>query len=354
MSLPSTLVQNSVQWLSEAAPCDAVVVSTRVRFARNVAGHPFAPHATSLILQRVRRDIGEAFAQAPHFNEYYSLEMTDVSGTERGFMKEARLVSKEMERGGASRAVYVAHDLRSSVMVNEEDHLRLQALEPGFQLARAQEALTQLEAEIGRALPYAFHPRLGYLTACPTNLGTGLRASVMMHLPALALKREVESLAAPLQRQGLTVRGFHGENSDHTGDHFQVSNEVTLGRSVEEIEELLAATVNAIMEREMEARSLLLTKGGVAALDTIWRSYGVLTNARKIDSNEAMKLLSRVRLGIDHGCFPHLTHAGLNALVAEVQPGHLVLRHGAGEETEERDIVRASLIRQILTAQAQQ
>jgi len=350
VSLPSTLVSESVRWLSEPSPCDQIVVSTRVRYARNVAGHPFAPHATQTVLQRVRREIGEAFARSTTFNEFYSLEMGNLTGLERGFLKEARLISKEMERGGQSRAVYVGHDLQSAVMINEEDHLRLQVLAPGLQISRAHQALAALEAEIGRALPYAYHHRLGYLTACPTNLGTGLRAGVMMHLPGLSLKREVEALATPLQRQGMTIRGFNGENSEHLGDHYQVSNEVTLGRSVEEIEELLGATVNALMDREMEARSLLLTKGGVAALDTIWRSYGILTNARKIDSNEAMKLLSRIRLGIDHGCFPHLSHARLNAIVAEVQPGHLVMRHGASEEIDQRDVQRATLIRGLLAA----
>jgi protein arginine kinase len=349
VTLPSSIVADVAARFLEPAPCDGVVVSSRTRYARNIAGHGFAPHATGLVLARARAEIVEAFTEIGSLNKYHLLEMTEVSGRERGFLKEARFISKEMERGGAHRAVYISPELKSSIMVNEEDHLRIQCLEPGLQIGRAQERLNELEAEIGRVLTYAYHEQFGYLTACPTNVGTGLRASVMMHLPALTLKRDIDAILAPLPSQGLTVRGFNGENSDNTGDLYQISNEVTLGRTVEEIEELLAEVVGVIMDKEMAARSLLSSKGGVAIQDTVWRSYGVLTHARRIDSGEAMKLLSRVRLGIDEGCFPHLSHAALNLLISEIQPGHLMLRHGAPDETDERDTTRARLIREALT-----
>jgi protein arginine kinase len=348
MSLPQELVTKASNWLEERSPFNNAVISSRARYARNLHEHPFSPHASPSLMEKVREEITDAFTRSRELHDFYCVELTEASGTERGFLKESRLISKEMERGGPSRAVYVSSDLKSSVMVNEEDHLRLQCLESGLQISKAQEDLSHVDQLISRVVGYAFHEKLGYLTACPTNVGTGLRASVMMHLPGLALRRNVEAAFQGLAHRGLTVRGFHGENSENLGDFFQISNEVTLGKSVEEIEETLADAVNGILEREFEARSLLLSKGGTAVQDTIWRSFGVLLHARKIDTAEAMKLLSRVRLGIDEGYFPSLTHETLNKLVMEIQPSHLVLRHQAADEVEQRDIARATLIREVL------
>lgn len=348
MSLPEEIIAHGTTWVGERAPCSSVVIISRARYARNLAGQPFSPHGSSAMLERIRNEVGEAFQRNRTLTTYHYVDLAETTGTERAFLKESRLISKEMERGGASRAVYVAPEYKSSIMINEEDHLRLQCLEPGFQISKAQEVLAWLDGEIGQVIPYTYHEKLGYLTACPTNVGTGLRASVMMHLPGMVFRRGLEDAFQGLGKRGLTVRGFHGENSENLGDFFQISNEVTLGKTVDEIERLLADTVTAIMDRELEARSLLLSKGGVAVQDTIWRSYGVLVHARKADTSEAMKLLSRVRLGIDEGFFPHLTHEMLNKLMMEIQPSHLVLRHKAPEEVEKRDIARATLIRKAL------
>jgi protein arginine kinase len=336
--------------MAGGAPCESVVVSSRTRLARNVIGYPFSPHAGVSANMEVREELRRVFAGSGHFSTYHELEMSELSGRERGFLKEARFISKEMERGGPSRAVYLDRELKCSIMVNEEDHLRIQCLEPGLQVAAAMERVRRVEGKLGALLSFAHHRRFGFLTACPTNAGTGLRASVMMHLPALSLRREIETIISALPRQGMTVRGFHGENSDNLGDLFQISNEVTLGRSVEQIEELLAEVVGMLLDREIEARSLLFTKGGVALQDTVWRSFGLLTHARKMDTAEAMKLLSRLRLGIDQQWFPGLDHAVLNALIAEVQPGHLMIRHDAPDETDTRGVLRADLIRKTLLA----
>lgn len=348
MTLPKDLIAREGAWLGEPAPFNNVVVSTRARYARNLADHPFSPHAPASLLSRVHDEVAQAFEHNKLLGTFHSLEMTEATGMERAYLKEARLISKEMERGGANRAVYLGPNYRRSIMVNEEDHLRIQCLEAGLQISRAQACLEEMDEAISHSVSYAFHPKFGYLTACPTNVGTGLRVSVMMHLPGLATRRQVEPILQDLPAAGLTARGFHGENSENLGDFYQISNEVTLGRSVEQIETLLAEVVSGLMEREIEARSLLFSKEGIAVQDAIWRSFGLLQNARKMDTAEAMKLLSRVRLGVDEGLFPALTHEALNKLFIEVQPSHLVLRQGAPDDSESRDVARATLLRRSL------
>lgn len=353
MSLPHAMVRPAQEWMEEPAPCSNVIVTSRARYARNVDGAPFAPHASTRILGQVRDDIVEALSRNHFFHEYFHLDMTEVSGIERAYLKESRLISKEMERGGANRAVYVSTDLKSSIMVNEEDHLRIQTLEPGLQINKVQERLAQLEEEIADVISFARHERFGYLTACPTNVGTGIRVSVMMHLPGLALNHSIEGRLKELPRHGFAIRGFHGENSENLGDFYQISNEITLGRSVRQLEEKIADLVSNLMDAELEARSLLHRKGGIVVEDSVWRSYGILATARKMDSAEAMKLLSRIRLGIDEGYFPQLTHEKLNKLIVESQPGHLIIKHGAPEDAEQRDVARAELIRRTLAAWTQ-
>ncbi|MCC6548280.1 ATP--guanido phosphotransferase [Candidatus Sumerlaeota bacterium] len=352
MSLPRSLATSDLKWLEHPAPANNIVVSSRTRLARNLSEQPFAPHAKASDLSEIDEQIREAFEQNPYFNAFVRVELSESTATERAFLKEARLISKEMERGGANRAVYVNNDLKCSIMVNEEDHLRLQRLEPGLQISQAQSLLNEVDREAAKVLPMAYHEHFGFLTACPTNVGTGLRASVMMHLPGLAFRREIEGAFRDLPGKGLTVRGFQGENSEGLGDFYQISNEVTLGKSVGEIEQQLADTVATIMGREIEARTLLLKHGGITVTDAIWRSFGILANARKMESAEAMKLLSRLRLGIDDGFFQNLSHEKFNRLVVEIQPGHLHYRHGAAEDAEERDIARANLIRHALTTKS--
>lgn len=348
MSLPKHLSSSDLKWLEQPAPTNNIVVSSRTRLARNLSDQPFAPHANPSDLSEIDDQIREAIDQNPFFKSFTRVELSESTASERAFLKEARLISKEMERGGANRAVYVNQDLKCSIMVNEEDHLRMQRLEPGLQISQAQLQLDEVDRETAKVLPLAFHDHFGFLTACPTNVGTGLRASVMMHLPGLAFRREIEAAFRDLPSKGLTVRGFQGENSEGLGDFYQISNEVTLGKSVAEIEQHLDEAVSAIIAREREARSLLLTHGGMTVTDAIWRSFGILANARRMESAEAMKLLSRLRLGIDAGFFDNLSHEKFNRLVVEIQPGHLHYRHGAAEDAEQRDIARADLIRRAL------
>jgi protein arginine kinase len=353
VSLPNELLRTGSAWLEEPSACNGFVVTSRARYARNLAGHPFAPHSPANLLSDVHAKILARIKEGRALTGWHHVELANATAMERAFLKEARLVSKEMERGGASRSVLVAPDWRSSVMINEEDHLRLQCLEPGLQIGLAQKRLARLDAMVGGAVPYAWHERLGYLTACPTNVGTGLRVSVMMHLPGLALSRRLEAALRPLANYGLTARGFMGENTETTGDLHQISNEVTLGKTVEEIEETLAEMVGLLIEAESEARSLLLQQDDMTVRDAVWRAFGILLHARRIETTEAMNLLSKVRLGIDGGYFGRLSHEVLNRLLIDIQPAHIVLAHDAADETEARDIRRAEIIRNTLRQAAE-
>lgn len=344
----SDVFESAHNWLDGSAPAGHVVMSSRGRFARNLAAHPFAPHADAAVLERILELVAAAMAQHTDLRTFDRLDLTDLSVQDRAFLMEARLISKELERARPGSAVFVAPDRKASLLVNEEDHLRIQCFEPGLQLDKTSARLNHLEARISEVLAFAWHDRFGFLTACPTNVGTGLRASVMLHLPALTIGREAESVLSLLSERGLAVRGFYGENSGFLGDCYQISNDITLGKTPEAIVEELLATLHKIVEREEEARATLLRERRDIVEDSLWRSYGLLTNARRMNTREAMTLLSRLRLGIDIGLIRGLTHDRLNRLFLEIQPAQLARSAGveADPDDPERDVLRAAFLRE--------
>ena len=339
----------SDQWLAAAGPCGDVAVSSRARFARNVAGYPFAPHARPEVLRRLSDHIAEILSRCDALAGWTRIELGDLTATERAFLKESRIISKEMEQGGDHLAVYVSPDAMASILINEEDHLRLQVLAPGLQVDKVVERLREIDTALAAVLGYAWSSNYGYLTACPTNVGTGFRASAMLHLPGLTLLQEVESSLQGMAANGLTVRGFYGENSEYAGDFYQVSNEITLGRTVDQITQTLGSVIDRLIEREKEARLTLSRNHASATNDSIWRSFALLTHARQMDSIEAMRLLSRLRLGIDLGYFEPLGHEELSKLVIEIQPAHLERLRSSQGVTQTRDEARAHYLRQRLS-----
>jgi protein arginine kinase len=341
-------VRKSDQWLDRTGPEEHVVVSSRARYARNLPRVPFPMRARPEELRSVADRVGEAVSKSSHFRNGMSFDLTQIHAIERNYLKENHLISAEMEKGGVSRIIFLSPDVKLAVMVNEEDHLRMYALEAGFQLPEVLNRLVQLEDELERELHFAFSPQFGFLTACPTNTGTGLRASVMLHLPGLAAQKLMPEIIKSMPPLGLTVRGFYGENSENLGDFFQVSNEVTLGRSEQEIVQTLTEKVEQVIEREEQARRILFDQNRTTVEDEVWRAWGVLHNARIITSQEAVQLLSRLRYGIDRNYFGRLGHAELNKLIIEVQPGHLQVAEGAAVGVEARDVLRANLLRQRL------
>jgi protein arginine kinase len=281
--------------------------------------------------------------------------MDGLDAADRHFLRESRLISPDMEKVVKERAVHISPDCQDSIMVNEEDHLRIQCMVPGLQLQEVVTRLNHLESQLAEALHFAFSEKLGYLTACPTNTGTGLRISVMLHLPALSLLRSIEEILQGIGPYGLTVRGFYGENSEFQGDFFQISNEITLGKSEDEIRDILQRVMDQIIRREEEARTRLFETRRTSVEDVFWRSLALLSYARRMNSQEAMKHLSRLRLGIDTGMLTHLSHQELNRLVIEAQPAHLEVRYGDGGEMtgESRDELRAKMLRDRLAPPAQ-
>ncbi|MEQ8819757.1 MAG: ATP--guanido phosphotransferase [Sumerlaeia bacterium] len=333
------------RWLDEDRAESYAVLTSRARFARNLEGFPFVPHSGPDVLERVDDYVSERLRQSDYFGSYERIELAHLSETDRAYLKESRLIPKEMERGAPHSTVFLSPDGMASILINEEDHIRAQILAPGLDVEGAVSALGEIDDELSKTVAYAWSEKFGYLTACPTNLGTGLRASAMLHLPGLTLLQEVDQSLRGLTHYGLTVRGFEGENSDFLGDFFQISNEATLGKSVDEIVETLVSVIKRIVEREEEARANLFAHHASAADDAVWRSYAVLRYARKMDTNEALRLLSRLRLGIERDYFQNFTHKDLNRLVIEVQPAHLERKRDEWEKNATRDEARARHLR---------
>jgi len=347
--VPPFNLETADEWLNEDAPHADVIISTRTRYARNLSQYPFSPRAKSPQLNAVANEIERALQQGNI--RFFPILISELEELERQYLKESHLISAEMERAGEARVLYYLSTPGLSILVNEEDHMRIQCLRAGLRLREALQSLDQLESQLSRQLNFAFHERFGYLTACPTNVGTGLRVSVMMHLPALVLTNNVEEILQLLPQYGLTVRGFYGENSEFLGDFFQISNEVSLGKSEPQILEELERVVIQIMDREQHARQALFDEKRVKIEDAIWRAYGTLTNSRLISSRDALRQLSHLRLGIGQGIFDGLNDQQLNRLMIDVQPAHLQHKEKNPLEEEERDCARAALLRSRLANQ---
>ena len=344
--MEQNIFQKSDNWLKKHGPRQHVVVSSRVRLARNIMRIPFAAHAQSDELEDVFRTVNRIIRQNPRFRDYQVIPLNETPVRARTFLKESRIISPEMVKGAEFRAVYVNPDFHISLMINEEDHVRIQGLTAGLNVRSISEEIFQIDDELNEKLPVAFSDQFGYLTACPTNLGTGLRVSVMLHLPGLALTKKIQDVLTMIQPRGQTVRGFYGENSEYDGDFYQVSNEISLGKTEEKIIEDHEKVIDSIIIREEEAREELFSNQPDTVEDAIWRSYGVLSQARLIDVKEAMNLLSRIRLGIHRGYFKTINHEKLNQMIIDIQPAHLELfelNRSAGSKKNE--IARATLLR---------
>lgn len=339
---------NADAWIQEIGPDSDIVVSSRTRLARNLPGLPFAPRATRQQLSAVAEAIAQPIDRSESFKDYRRFEMSALTGLDRRFLKESHLISPEMEKGGEHRQVYLNGDGRTSIMVNEEDHLRLQTMIAGFRVGESYAAIEALEKTLEEVLEFAYNPQFGYLSACPTNTGTGLRVSVMLHLVGLVMTGKIDEALGSVGNFGLVVRGAYGEHSNHAGDLFQVSNEVTLGKTEESLIAVLDQVVRQVIERERAARRWLFERQEVKCEDAVLRAVGVLSHARSMNTEEAVTLLSRVRLGLGRSGGPRMTHEEMNRLLIDVQPAHLRRRAKLEEEAiEEGDQARATYLRKI-------
>ncbi|HEY8347988.1 MAG TPA: protein arginine kinase [Symbiobacteriaceae bacterium] len=341
------------RWTQADGPHAEVALSSRIRLARNLDKMPF-PHRMSEaqaaeLIRRVEQGVREINLMGLSSKvELFSL--ADVPALDRQVLVDKHLISPQQATQAYGRAVAVSEDESVSVMVNEEDHLRIQTLLPGLQLEEAWRIASRVDDALEQRLDYAFDPKLGYLTSCPTNVGTGLRASVMMHLPGLVMTQQAGQLFHSLSQLGLVVRGLYGEGTDATGHIFQISNQTALGKTEEEIINHLRGVVQRVIDAEKQARQHLFRENRIQIEDRIGRSYGLLSSARVMSSEEAMKLLSDVRLGIDLGLFPKLSLRTVNELMVAMQPAFLQRMAGRELSPMERDIRRAALIRSRLAA----
>jgi protein arginine kinase len=304
----------------------------------------------------VLAQVRDALGTVATLKEPVLYRLDELAPTDRAILHERHLVSKELAgldaqhplRSGA--AVFLSDGL--GVMVNEEDHLRLQALRSGFALQDAFAAIDRLDRDLGSRLPYSYHSEFGFLTACPTNVGTGMRASVLIHLPGLVLTKEIGRVLAGLQQMGLTYRGLYGEGSEVVGNYFQISNQTTLGRSEEELLDQLLRVVGHVIEREEEARRVLLRDAGYIIEDKLWRAYGTLRYARSLTFDEAMNYLSGVRLAVGLKLVTGLSVYTLNKLLIFSQAAHLANMEGRPLTESETNLARARYVRRALEEEA--
>ena len=337
-------------WLAGDGPNPDLVVSTRIRLARNLASVPFTHRAREEQLAGVVASVASAAGAAASFQDAVLVRMNDLGTLERQVLVERHLVSHELGDGARPRGLLIGQAQRLSLMVNEEDHLRLQSMASGFQISEAWAVADRADDELGEALDFAFSEEIGYLTSCPTNTGTGLRASVLIHLPALVLLQEIQKVLKSVMQVGLNVRGLYGEHSDVMGNLFQVSNQTTLGQSERESIEGLDRVARQVMEAETRARERLLRDARIQTEDKVWRAYGLLRYCRSVSAQEVINLCSAVRLGVSLGLPGLCPLRVINELLVLTQPAHLQRYYGGELTPEERNVYRAQFVRERLAA----
>ena len=326
-------------------PHDRIVMSSRVRLARNIREAAFPGWAKKPERVRVLDLIRPAVEALPEMKEAFSETMDSLSALDKQILVERHLISREHAAKSAGSGLVLNKEETLCFMINEEDHLRMQALRPGLQLRQAWSAIDQADSALEKRLDYAFNPEMGYLTACPTNIGTGIRVSAMLHLPGLVLGEQINPIIQSVNKLGLAVRGLYGEGTEALGNVFQVSNQMTLGESETAIVERLEKVLAQIIEHEENARASLLEKKPKMVYNHIGRAYGILANAHSISSKETMNLLSLMRLGIDVGLFPGVERSLVDELFILTQPAHLQKQHSEKLTAEERDLLRADMVR---------
>jgi protein arginine kinase len=329
-------------------PHDRIVMSSRVRLARNLKDAAFPGWAKKPERIRVLDMIRPAVESLPEMKDAFSEVMDNLSALDKQILVERHLISREHAAKSSGSGLVLNHDETFCVMINEEDHLRMQALRPGLQLRQAWSAIDHLDSELEKKLDYAFNNDLGYMTACPTNLGTGIRVSAMLHLPGLVLGEQINPIVQSVNKLGLAVRGLYGEGTEALGNVFQVSNQMTLGEDEVTIVERLDKVLSQIIEHEENARQTLLEKQPKVVYNHIGRAYGILANAHSISSKETMNLLSFMRLGVEMNLFPGTERALVDELFILTQPAHLQRMLSDKLSAEERDLARADMLRERL------
>ncbi|MDR1485315.1 MAG: protein arginine kinase [Planctomycetaceae bacterium] len=333
------------QWLRGDGFESEIVISCRIRLARNLSGYPFIARATESDRRGIRDIVRRAAEEIFGKTDFYFVDVDVLSPLDRMYLLERQLISRELIESSGTRAALFDKSESFCIMINEEDHLRIHATTSGFEPSRIWELLNGIDDKLAAHLPYAYHAKLGYLSACPTNVGTGMRVSAMLHLPALAVTKETEKVFRSLQKVNLTIRGLYGENSQPVGDLYQISNQITLGKTESELIATLQNFVPQILAFERQSREFLLREQREILFDRCSRAVGLLKTARTIGSVETLHHLSSLRLGVNMGLIDNVTINDVNRLFLNTQPAHLQKIIGEKLPQNERDIARAKYLR---------
>jgi len=350
----TSLADFGLAWLEASGPHADIVLSTRVRLARNLQGQLFPTRARVEDREQVYAQVRQAAARTDTLQGGAALDLAALRPLSRRILLERHLVSRELagtdsEPPARGAGLFLGPRETIGVMINEEDHLRLQCLLSGLRLQEAFSRVDRLDDELGALLPIAYHHEAGYLTSCPTNVGTGLRASVLIHLPGLVLTKEIGKVLQGISQVGLTFRGLYGEGSEVVGNFFQISNQTTLGKSEEDLIDHLQKIVGQVIQYEVQARNVLMRDAPMVIEDKIWRAYGLLRFARSLSFSEVMNLLSGLRLGVSMNLLPGLRVYTLNKIMIYAQSAHLEQAAGRNLTETEADVHRAGYVRQVLS-----
>lgn len=347
MTIENILNSPFVSWMEGEGPESDIVITSRVRLARNLMMYPFPNLLNSdAVAEEVMDKIQAAVAHIPGLE---LVTFDQVSDFDRQILLEKHMISPEHADHNSHHQGLITNDKGSvTIMVNEEDHLRIQCLLPGLQLEAAHHCADTIDNQLEEHLDFAFDERRGYLTACPTNVGTGIRASVMLHLPAISMTNQQNAIFAGILQLGLAVRGLYGEGTQALGNYYQISNQITLGQNEEDILNNLWTVTLHLLEQERGLRERLYRDMKYQLEDRVWRSYGLLTHARLLTSQETMSLLSDIRLGVDLGILPNIPKRTINELMIAIRPAHLQRASAQEMDTSTRDLTRAEVIKQKL------
>ncbi len=334
-------------WVEAKTENEDIVLSSRIRLARNIKNHPFPNKLNENQGKDIVKKVEEAFYLSPEieerFDTIYLWQNDDISN--QSYL-EKHLISRKLIMNSSEAAFILDKDETVSIMINEEDHIRLQSITGGLNLKEALEYATKLDDLLEEKLEYAFDPKLGFLTSCPTNLGTGLRASVMLHLPALTVNKEINGLLSALTQVGMTIRGLNGEGSQGEGNLYQISNQLTLGLVEDEILNNLTGVINQIINRENQARERILSKNRLETEDKIYRSIGILKSALMLSSKETLNLLSNVRLGVEMGILKNVDKTMLNKLLVDTQSATIQKNYGGEGYEKQKSLYRSNLVKE--------
>ena len=342
------LSDNTGEWLRGTGKESDIVISSRIRLARNIAGYPFLSRANLKQRREIESLLRRTIIERKIAQDVSYVNLNQATAIDKLFLVERHLISKEHAEGEGERGVAFGKSETVSLMINEEDHLRIQVIRSGFELKNTWDTIDEIDNILGESLNFAFSSRFGFLTACPTNVGTGMRVSVMLHLPALGMTKHIEKVFNAVGKLGLVVRGLYGEGTKVSGDLYQISNQFALGKSEKEILSIIESVIPRITSYERMARKALVMESKDQLEDRIWRSYGMLKAARMITSEEILQLLSQVRMGVNIGLIDDIEMQTLNELFVLTLPAHLQKLEGCELDSAQRNVIRASYVRKRL------